>query len=249
MSIPHPSLGPGSDAAAAPLLLIADHHDVTRAFLADNLMADGHRVATAADLTSTRGKLRVGGGIALLIADLAEDTLPLLDAIRHTDERLEPTLPVIALTGNHDKVHRVRLLERGADDLLLKPFSYPELRARVSNLLTRTARRPLTVTVGSLTIDPTRRSVTVSGTSVLLTAREYDVLLTLASDPQRTFTREELMHAVWGFRGERTRALDSTCSRLRAKLGHSGASYIHNVWGVGYRLVTPQPTTHRMQAA
>ena len=92
--------------------------------------------------------------------------------------------------------------------------------------------------VGPVHIDTRRRLVTVDGTDVLLTNREYELLMLFVSDPTHTYTREELMTAGWGCPG-RGRALDTACVRLRAKLGHTGHRFIASVWGVGYRFVEP----------
>ncbi len=99
-------------------------------------------------------------------------------------------------------------------------------------------RRPRLIRVGGLTIDATARRVTVGEKRVELSAKEYELLLALANEPTRVFTREELLRDVWGFRSQgRTRTLDSHASRLRRKLRERGAdALVVNVWGVGYRL-------------
>ena len=93
------------------------------------------------------------------------------------------------------------------------------------------------LTAGPLRLDPHRRTVTVAGRVVELSAIEYRLLRTLASEPSRVFTREELMADVWGYStAGRTRTLDSVC-RLRAKLANPTHKLIVNVWGVGLRLL------------
>jgi DNA-binding response OmpR family regulator len=93
--------------------------------------------------------------------------------------------------------------------------------------------------VRDLEIDLASRVVTVAGTPVHLSAKEYELLVALAEDPERVFKKEELLRNVWGFRSlGRTRTLDSHASRLRRKLNRSAdTAYVLNVWGVGYRLV------------
>ncbi len=121
-----------------------------------------------------------------------------------------------------------------------KPFSYPELRARVGALLRRTQRRPGMgrLRVGSLEVDPPSREVVVRGERVELSQKEFALLRTLASEPTRVYTKDELLRNVWGFRSRgQTRTLDSHACRLRQKLGRHGDRYVVNVWGVGYRLV------------
>jgi DNA-binding response OmpR family regulator len=122
----------------------------------------------------------------------------------------------------------------------MKPFSYPELLARMSSLLRRGAYRPARarVRVGPLEIDSLARQVWLHGECLRLSKKEFALLRALSADPTRVFTREELLRGVWGFRSlGTTRTLDSHASRLRAKLNARGERFIVNVWGVGYRLV------------
>jgi DNA-binding response OmpR family regulator len=94
------------------------------------------------------------------------------------------------------------------------------------------------IVAGELEIDRAARRVLVAGVPVILAAKEYDLLVKLASDPTRVFTKEELLREVWGFRSlGRTRTLDSHASRLRRKLSAEGGDFVRNVWGVGYSLV------------
>jgi DNA-binding response OmpR family regulator len=95
---------------------------------------------------------------------------------------------------------------------------------------------------GDLLVNTLSREVTVAGMRVDLSAKEYSLLATLAAEPERVFTKAELMQLVWDFRSPgRTRTLDSHASRLRQKLGaHSDDAWIANVWGVGYRLRRPE---------
>jgi DNA-binding response OmpR family regulator len=96
------------------------------------------------------------------------------------------------------------------------------------------------LTVRDLEIDLAARVVTLGGEAVQLSAKEYELLVALAEDPERVFKKEELLRNVWGFRSlGRTRTLDSHASRLRRKLNRSSeTAYVLNVWGVGYRLVS-----------
>jgi DNA-binding response OmpR family regulator len=150
-------------------------------------------------------------------------------------------VPLIVLgRPDADAVDRVRAFERGADDFLARPFLYDELLARMRAVLRRSARgSPDLVRVGEITIDRPTRRVTVAGERVVLPTKEYELLLKLASDPHRVFTKEELLREVWGFRSiGRTRTLDSHASRLRRKLNATGRGpFVVNVWGVGYRLL------------
>jgi DNA-binding response OmpR family regulator len=135
----------------------------------------------------------------------------------------------------------VRGFARGCDDYVVKPFVYDELVARMRAVLRRSnGPRHTRLAVRDLEIDLASRVVTVGGERVQLSAKEHELLVALAEDPERVFTKEELLRNVWGFRSlGRTRTLDSHASRLRRKLNRpSGPAYVLNVWGVGYRLVS-----------
>lgn len=150
-------------------------------------------------------------------------------------------VPVIVLgRPESDAVDRVRALERGCDDFLVRPFAYEELLARIRAVLRRTTPAGHEIrSAGPITADLATRSVTVDDVAVALAGKEYELLLKLMTDPTRVFTKEQLLREVWGFRSlGRTRTLDSHASRLRRKLAAAGAgSTVVNVWGVGYRLL------------
>ena len=122
-----------------------------------------------------------------------------------------------------------------------KPFHYEELVARLRAVLRRQGRRregPRRV--GDLHLDPVTREVRVAGRRVELANKEFVLLRTLASEPTRVFSKQELLRDVWGFKSlGKTRTLDSHASRLRRKLDPEGGRFIVNVWGVGYRLIEP----------
>jgi DNA-binding response OmpR family regulator len=150
-------------------------------------------------------------------------------------------VPVIVLgEPESDAVDRVRALERGCDDFLVRPFAYEELLARIRAVLRRTAPAAHEVRrAGLITADLATRSVSVGEVAVSLAGKEYELLLKLMTDATRVFTKEQLLREVWGFRSlGRTRTLDSHASRLRRKLAAAGAGpVVVNVWGVGYRLL------------
>jgi DNA-binding response OmpR family regulator len=130
----------------------------------------------------------------LIVADVNGTTLALLDWLRDADGALCAAVtntPVIVLTANGEELHRVRLLERGGDDVLVKPFSYPELRARIAAVLRRTApRQPRTVlSAGPVRIDLRDRRVFLDERPVELSAVEYRLLCHLAGEPTRVLTK------------------------------------------------------------
>jgi DNA-binding response OmpR family regulator len=228
----------------ATILLVEDHR-ATRTFLADNLAADGFEPLEAACAAEGR-RLIESQYPDLAIIDLGlpdRDGLELLREVREADRvagRIDPDLPLLVLSGRTLELDRLRGFERGADDYVVKPFSYPELRARIVALLRRNRRRPRSgrVRIGSLEIDPLARLVWLGGRPLTLSKKEFALLRALAADPTRVFTREELLRGVWGFKAPgATRTLDSHASRLRSKISSNGERFVVNVWGIGYRLI------------
>jgi DNA-binding response OmpR family regulator len=229
---------------SATILLIEDH-SATRAFLADNLSADGYEVLEAESACDAE-RMIASEFPDLAILDLAlpdRDGLELLREVRQSDRvagRFDPDLPILVVSGRASELDCLRGFRRGCDDYVRKPFSYPELQARVAALLRRGERRtgPGRMRIGSLELDPLARQVWLNGEEVKLSKKEYALLRALAGDPTRVFTREELLRGVWGYRSMGiTRTLDSHASRLRRKLSVGGDRFVVNVWGVGYRLV------------
>ena len=152
----------------------------------------------------------------------------------------EASLLVIVLAPSSDPVERVRALDRGADDVIGRPFAYEELLARIRALLRRSsAMTGDMIVAGDLVIDRPTRRVHVRDTSVILSAKEFELVAKLASEPYRVFTKEELLREVWGYRAlGRTRTLESHASRVRKKLCVDPSDrFIVNVWGVGYRML------------
>jgi len=233
---------------AESTVLVVDDEPLIIEFLAENLRADDFTVITAAS-----------GGEAIDVLGASRPDVVLLDVVlpdmsgydvcrrvRHGDavnDPWDPDLPIIMLSAKAEHTDRVRGLNRGADDYVTKPFHYPELLARIGAVLKRVtrARDAHQLSYGDLVVNILSREVTVAGMRVELSAKEFALLATLAGDPDRVFTKRELLQMVWDFRSPgRTRTLDSHASRLRQKLArHSDDAWIANVWGVGYRLCRP----------
>ncbi len=233
-----------SDDTAATILVLEDD-PATGAFLRDELTADGFVVAHAPDLQTSR-ELLERTYPDLVLADVAlpdGSGLELLRTIRQADglqSGVDPRTPVLVLSGRTSETDRLRAFEHGADDVLAKPCSYPELRARITALLRRADDRPVRarLRVGPLQLDPSSREVRVHGRPVSLASKEFALLRTLAADPTRVYTKDELLRSIWGYgASSSSRTLDSHACRLRQKLADGGARLVVNVWGVGYRLV------------
>ena len=228
---------------SSQLILVVEESERTRAFLAEQLAADGYEVLLA---ESRRHALALLGTHRpqLVLADLNGHTLGLLDAVRSgawLAGEIDPHTPIIVLTARADELARVRVFDRGGDDVVAKPFSYPELRGRIRALLRRAhePRAQAVSRVGALTVNHLTREVRVGERPVSLAGKEFALLHALIADPTRVYTREELLRDVWGLNGQaRTRTLDSHAFRLRTRVAAAepGRPWVINVWGIGYRL-------------
>lgn len=189
----------------------------------------------------------LSGRYDLLVLDVMLPGRDGMDIVRNL--RIERvTVPVLMLTARAGEIDRVLGLELGADDYLSKPFSVPELQARVKALLRRAelnnAAEPAgteeRIRIHALTIDPVSREASLDGKPVALTAREFDLLLWFARHPGRVFTRMQLLDAVWGtsFEGYEHN-VNTHINRLRNKIETDAArpQYVLTVRGVGYRFV------------
>ena len=161
-------------------------------------------------------------------------------------DRWAQRAPVIVLGREEaDVVDRVHAFRKGCDDYVPRPFDYQELVERIRAVLRRV--RPNVdelLEAGPVRIDTRTRDVRVQGRRIQLSQKEYELLLRLAREPERVFTKAELLHEVWEYRSPaRTRTLDSHASRLRRKLRAeaNGRTLVENVWGVGYRLLGELP--------
>jgi DNA-binding response OmpR family regulator len=220
-------------------VLLAEPEPTTRVFLERHLRQDGFVVVEAEDGEALDLVERRQPDVVLVSDALA---LELCRRLRQGEpgRSWDRELPVIVLGGQEsDAVDRVRAFARGCDDFVPRPFHYDELVARIRAVLRRVTPADRVLQAGAIEVDTATRRVTVAGERVVLPGKEYELLVKLASDPARVFTKEELLREVWGFRSlGRTRTLDSHASRLRRRLARPGhPPYVQNVWGVGYCLV------------
>jgi DNA-binding response OmpR family regulator len=179
----------------------------------------------------------------LIILDLMLPHVDGLEICRRVRAKGRYT-PILMLTAKSSELDRVLGLEMGADDYLTKPFSVMELSARVKAIfrrvdnLSQEARPAPVIESGALRIDAERRSVTLAGAPVELTAKEFDLLVHFAETPGRVHTRAQLLDKVWGYsHSGYEHTVNSHINRLRAKIetNPNQPEYIQTVWGVGYK--------------
>ena len=223
----------------ARILVVEDEPSI-REVVSLYLSRAGYQVTMVEDGRSALGSL-ASALPDLVVLDLMLPEMDGLEITRWLRERGDT--PIIMLTARGEERDRIVGLEMGADDYVVKPFSPQELVSRVRAVLRRTrssapggGERPLVY--GSLRIDPQTRLVEVGGEERALTAKEFDLLWTMARHPRQVFSRDQLLDVVWGL----TEYIDpSTVTvhvrRLREKIevDPGDPHYIQTVWGVGYR--------------
>lgn len=199
---------------------------------------EGYHVSSALDGRDAL-EIILNENPALVVLDLMLPGMDGLEVCRRV--RSESDVPIIMLTARSDDIDKIVGLELGADDYLTKPFNPRELVARIKAILRRSERKQEdpseAIKMGNLQINPQHRSVFIGDTSINLRMKEFDLLLTLAENPNIVFSRERLLDVVWGynFAGE-TRTVDVHIAHLRHKLEDMSAS-IETVWGVGYKFI------------
>lgn len=225
------------------VLIIEDNPDIARLVALHLQDIECTAVIAADGVEGLRSFQR--GGFDLVVLDLM---LPGMDGVSVCQKlRAQPGyVPILMLTAKSTELDRVLGLEVGADDYLTKPFSIPELQARIKALFRRVAamserhasQPPETLSFGDLCIDTGKRLVKISGRDINLTAKEFDLLLFFARHPGRVYNRTELLDKVWGYGHDGyEHTVNSHINRLRSKIEKDPAKphYVLTVWGVGYK--------------
>jgi two-component system OmpR family response regulator len=224
-------------------ILVVEDDKALVEVLSYHLSKEGYKVVTAFD-----------GGQALEMARKSRPNIMLLDVMLPKMDgfqvcrilRKETTVPILMLTAKDSEIDKIVGLEIGADDYLTKPFSMRELVARIRAMLRRSemvetqpSGSAVPIRVGVLEIDTARRRVSVQGSAVKLTTKEFDLLLFLAENKGIVFSREHLLEKVWGYdyAGD-TRSVDVHIRWLREKIETNPGKpeYLITVRGVGYKL-------------
>ncbi|CAN5312969.1 response regulator transcription factor [soil metagenome] len=226
----------------ARILVVEDEPDL-RGLLDRHLDRAGYRVVLAEDGVEALERAWKEP-LDLVLLDLM---LPHMDGLEvckrlKRDDRTS-RLPVVMLTARAEPVDRILGLELGADDYIINPFNLRELLLRVAAVLRRSRGEQAPAAIvgwGSLVLDPGARTVTVDGEEASLTAREFDLLHYLLANPNRVFSRTDLLRQVWDYDFEGyDRTVDAHVARLRRKLGPPG-DWIETAWGIGYKFRPPE---------
>ncbi len=214
------------------ILLLEDHATLADA-MSSHLRAQGFIVDACATLRRAEAAI-AGGEFGVALIDLALPDGNGLDLVIRLRRRSSP-LPILILTARDQISERIRGLQAGADDYLVKPFDLDELVARIHAVARRCGSQPsMLKEFADFRIDRTRRCVLVDERTVLLTAKEWALLEKLSSRPGTLFSKEQLDRAIYGFDDDAaSNTLEVFISRLRKKIGKDT---IETVRGLGYRL-------------
>lgn len=216
--------------------------------LAEELILDGYRVCRAQCPPELRARC-AAESVDLVILESEPDQAVSLKTMRdlragELSPDVHPSMRVLWVCGGSDLEEVLRAFGAGADDALRAPWVYAELRARVGALLRRElGALPTVIRYEALEINTTAHRAAFGTVTLTLSRLEFLLLTHLARDPERVYTKQELLNEVWGFRsGGSTRTLDSHACRLRRKLTLAGAEgWVNTEWGIGYRLA-PEPS-------
>lgn len=214
------------------ILIVEDEEGIV-SFVRRGLESAGYTVVEASDGIDGLAVAMLPD-VELVILDLGLPGIPGEEVLRRLRAQ-RPTVPVIVLTAKDSVSDRVSNLEAGADDYLMKPFSFSELLARVrARLRTSGQTRSDTIAAGNLVLDLGARTVSVEEQTLSLSAREFALLEVLARNPKRVLSREQLLDMVWGYDFDgSSNVVEVYVGQLRRKIG---TNRIETVRGVGYKL-------------
>lgn len=218
-------------------ILVVDDEEVLVKGIRFNLQNDGYQVVTGANGREAI-ELAHDPEVRLIVLDVMMPEIDGLEACRRIREFSD--VPIIMLTARTQDMDKLLGFEHGSDDYLTKPFNILELKARIRALLRRSGgyeQQKSRITVGALTVDTQERNVYKNGVPAELTAREFDVVELLIRNPNRVYSRENLLDLIWGYEYRSDiRTVDVHIRRIREKLETVPAEpeYFMTKWGVGY---------------
>ncbi|WP_432408942.1 winged helix-turn-helix domain-containing protein [Wukongibacter sp. M2B1] len=220
-------------------LLVVDDEEILLKGLKYSLEQEAYEIDTAVDGLEAYEKA-INNSYDLVVLDLM---LPKMDGLEVCRKIRENSMvPIIILTAKGEDTSKVLGLEYGADDYLTKPFNILELKARIKAIFRRVNLKENVVhtnilDIDDFTVNTLGRKVSLNGEEINLTAKEFDLLLLLATNPGKIYSREELLETIWGYEyfGD-VRTVDVHVRRLREKIENNSSQpeYILTKWGVGY---------------
>jgi DNA-binding response OmpR family regulator len=222
-------------------ILVADDEQLIRKLINDCLKKSGHEILEAADGLEAINIFKKNKDIDMALLDIMMPEIDGWEVCRKIRET--SGIPIILVSARSQDFDQIMGFESGADDYVTKPFSLTILTKRVDALLKRGATpkeknsESDNIVLDSLIINPLAHEVYLDGVVVEFTLKEYKILLKLASNTGRVYTREQLLDEVWGYEYEGdTRTVDSHVARLRTKLGEWGVNHIKTIYGTGYKI-------------
>ena len=217
-------------------ILIVDDEDLLVKGIRFNLQNEGYEVVTGSN-GEQAVQLAADPEVGLIVLDVMMPVMDGMEACRRIREFSD--VPIIMLTAKTEDMDKLLGFDYGADDYLTKPFNILELKARIRAILKRTSRQEAETRIsrGSLTLDSQSRNTYKNGIPVELTAKEFDLVELLIRNPNRVYSRENLLDIIWGddYRSD-IRTVDVHIRRIREKLERDPANpeHIMTKWGVGY---------------
>ena len=218
-------------------ILIVDDEPIIVKGLKFSLEQDDYETDTAFDGEEALKKFEEGG-FDLILLDVMLPGIDGLEVLRRIREK--SNIPVIMLTAKGEDMDKILGLEYGADDYILKPFNILEVKARIKTILRRTgssAQGPEIIKAKNMVVDLNKRSVTINGEEIPLTAKKFDILHLLITHPGVVYKREDLLETIWKYEymGD-IRTVDVHIRRLRKKIERNPEEpeYVYTKWGVGY---------------
>ncbi|MCG7378329.1 response regulator transcription factor [Paenibacillus sp. ACRSA] len=227
------------------VLVVDDETSIVSA-ISYALRREGYEVETANDGEEALEKVATFHP-QVMILDVMMPKLDGYGVCRRLEDRED--IGIILLTVKNDIVDKIVGLEMGADDYMTKPFEIRELLARVKALMRRVEKsspppedqKSQAIINGALRIHVAHRTVTVNGEKLELTPKEFDLLTILMSNPERVYTRDDLLDRVWGMEyAGGTRTVDIHIQRLRKKIGDTDQEKLQTVYGIGYKASAPE---------
>ncbi|MBQ7100741.1 MAG: response regulator transcription factor [Clostridia bacterium] len=220
-------------------IIVADDEARIRRLVCDFLSCEGYEAIEAADGDVALEIFNTQGNIDALILDVMMPNMDGWEVCRKIREK--SNVPILMLTARSEEFDELMGFEVGADDYVTKPFSPGVLMKRVAALLRRAGGEAEDTNslpgLDGLKVDEIAHVVTLDGTALELTLKEYNILLKLLSSVGRVFSREQLLDDIWGYdyAGD-IRTVDSHVARLRTKLGIWGNEHLKTVYGIGYKI-------------